>query len=78
MGFSSVSAIKNPPAMQKMSVQSLGQEGFLEEGWHLAPAFLPGEFHGQGSLAGYSPLGCKESGITGRTERACTCVCKNL
>ena len=25
------------------------------------PAFLPGESHGQRSLAGYSPWGCKES-----------------
>ena len=25
------------------------------------PAFLPGEFHGQRNLAGYSPWGCKES-----------------
>ena len=25
------------------------------------PIFLPGKFHGQRSLAGYSPYGCKES-----------------
>ena len=25
------------------------------------PVFLPGEYHGQRSLAGYSPLGSKES-----------------
>ena len=28
------------------------------------PAFLPGEFYGQGSLAGYSPWGHKESDMT--------------
>ena len=28
------------------------------------PVFLPGEFHGQRSLAGYSPWGCKESDMT--------------
>ena len=28
------------------------------------PAFLPGKFHGQRSLAGYSPWGCKESYMT--------------
>ena len=78
MGFSSVSAIKNPPAMQEMSVQSLGQKDSLEEGWLLTPVFLSGEFHGQGSLEGYSPLGCKESGTTERTEHAYTRVCKNL
>ena len=27
--------------------------------WQLIPAFLPGEFHGQRSLAGYSPWGGK-------------------
>ena len=28
------------------------------------PVFLPGEFHGQRSLVGYSPWGHKESDIT--------------
>ena len=28
------------------------------------PVFLPGEFHGQRSLVGYSPWGCKELKIT--------------
>ena len=28
------------------------------------PVFLPGEFHGQGSLVGYSPWGCKELNTT--------------
>ena len=31
-----------------------------------APVFLPGEFHGQRSLAGYSPRGHKESDTTDR------------
>ena len=30
------------------------------------PIFLPGEFHGQKSLADYSPWGCKESDMTER------------
>ena len=29
--------------------------------------FLPGKFHGQISLAGYNPWGCKELGTTGDT-----------
>ena len=29
--------------------------------WHLTPVFLPGEFCGQRSLAGYSPGGRRES-----------------
>jgi len=32
--------------------------------WPPTPVFLPGEFHGQKSLAGYSPWGCKESDTT--------------
>ena len=28
------------------------------------PGFLPGEFHGQRRLAGYSPWGCKELDTT--------------
>ena len=30
------------------------------------PVFLPGKFHGQRSLVGYSPWGCKESDTTER------------
>ena len=33
------------------------------------PVFLPGESHGQRSLAGYSPWGCKESDTTERLTR---------
>ena len=46
-----------------MWVRSLGQEDPLEEGMATTPVFLPGESHGQRSLAGYSPWGCKESDI---------------
>ena len=53
--------VKNLPAMQETGVQSLGQEDPLEKGWQLTPVFLPGEFHGQRSLAGYSPQGHRES-----------------
>ena len=35
--------------------------------WQPTPVFLPGEFHGQRSLAGYSPWGRKESDMTGAT-----------
>ena len=34
--------------------------------WQPTPVFLPGKFHGQRSLAGYSPWGRKESDTTGR------------
>ena len=32
--------------------------------WQPTPVFLPGGFHGQRILAGYSPWGCKESDTT--------------
>ena len=32
--------------------------------WQPIPVFLPGKFHGQRSLAGYSPWGRKESNLT--------------
>ena len=52
--------VKNPPAMQETPVPSLFQEDPLEKGWQPTPVFLPGEFHGQGSLAGCRPWGLKE------------------
>ena len=36
----------------------------LEEGMQPTPVFLPGESHGQRSLAGYSPWGRRESDMT--------------
>ena len=50
----------NLPAMQETQVLSLGQEDPLERG----RLFLPGEFHGQRRLVGYSPWGNKESDMT--------------
>ena len=44
---------------QEMLVRSLGGEDALEEGMATHPVFLPGESHGQRSLAGYSPHCCK-------------------
>ena len=38
--------------------------------WLLTPVLLPGEFHGQRSLAGYSPWGCKELDTTERLTLA--------
>ena len=41
--------------------------------WHLTPVFLPGESHGQRSMAGYSPWDCKDLDMTEqRTESAGT------
>ena len=43
--------VKNLPAMQEIWV---GKIPWRKE-WIPTPVFLPGEFHGQRSLAGYSP-----------------------
>ena len=42
------------------SIPGLGRFPWKRE-WLPTPVFLPGEFHGQRSLAGYSPWGFKES-----------------
>ena len=55
--------VKNPPAMQETWVWALGGEDPLEKGM-ATPIFLPGEFHGQRSLVGYSPWGCRDSDMT--------------
>ena len=52
--------VKNPPAMQETWVQSLGWEDPLKKEWLPTPVLLPGEFHGQRNLVGYSPWGHKE------------------
>ena len=39
--------------------------------WQHTPAFLPGEHHGQRSLAGYSSQGYRESDTTEVTGHAC-------
>ena len=56
--------VKNLPAMQETWIQSLGQEDPLEKDMQPTPVFLPGEFHEQRSLAGYSPWNLKESDTT--------------
>ena len=54
------------PAVQGIWVWSLGQEDPLEKGMTTHSSILPGGFHGQRSLAGYSPSGCKELDTTER------------
>ena len=58
-GFPAAQLVKDPPAMPETWVQSLGWEDPLRRAWQPMPVFLPGEPHGQRSLAGYSPWGCR-------------------
>ena len=52
----------------------------LRRQWQSTPILLPGESHGQRSLAGYSPWDRKELDRTEATEHACgkgsTCRCR--
>ena len=61
MGFPGVSEVKNPPANAETLVLALVWEDPRKRKWHPTLVFLPGKFHGQKSLAGYSPRGHKES-----------------
>ena len=45
-------------------VQLLGGEDPRRRKWQPTLVLLPGKSHGQRSLAGYSPWGCKESHTT--------------
>ena len=46
--------------MQETRAHSLGGEDPVEQEMATPPVFLPGEFHGQGCLVGYSPWSHKE------------------
>ena len=53
------------PTCQCRSCKRLGFEPWVRKNpwrraWQPAPVFLPGESLRQGSLAGYSPWGCKD------------------
>ena len=55
---------KNPHAIQETWVQPLVGKVPWRREWQPSPVFLPGEFHGQRRLAGYSPWSLKESDTT--------------
>ena len=67
VGFLGGSDVKNPPAMQETLFDLwVGKISWRRE-WLPTPVFWSGEFHGQRSLAGYSPWGCKELDMTEAT-----------
>ena len=59
-----VQMVKHLTTMQETQVQSLGWEDPLEKEMQPTPVLLPGKSHGQRSMVGYSPWGCKESDTT--------------
>ena len=50
--------------MQETPARFLGQEDPWRRKWLPTPVVLPGEFHGQRSMAGYNPWGHKELDTT--------------
>ena len=62
--------VKNLPAVQETWVLSPG-----EGNGNSTPVFLPGEFHGQRSLAGYSSWDRKDTDTTERLTLTAQYVC---
>ena len=58
--------VKSLFAVQETWVRSLGWEDPLEKEMATHSRSSPGKSHGQRSLVGCSPWGCKESGTTER------------
>ena len=79
LGFPGGAVVKNLPA----NAGDAGDSGFCSwvgkipwrRKWQSTPAFMPGKFHGQRSLVGYGPWGCKESDTTERLRHS---VCQGL
>ena len=61
--------VKNLPAMQETWFDPwIGKIPWRRK-WPPTPVFLPGEFHGQRSLVGYSPWGRKESDTKNKEKK---------
>ena len=75
MSFPGGLVVKNLPA----NAGDIGDTGLIPESgrsiWQPTSVFLPGKFHGQKSLAVYSPWDCKESNMT---EHTCTTLVSNI
>ena len=67
-GFTGGSVVKNPPDPWVRKIP-------WNRKWHPTQVVLPGKFHGQRNLVGYSPWGRRESDTT---ERQSTHTSKTL
>ena len=56
--------VKNPPANGREAFNPRVGKSPLGRKWQPTPVFLPGESHGQKSLVGRNPQGCKKSDKT--------------
>ena len=64
--------VNNLPAMQETQVHPCIRKILWRREWQSTPVFFPGESHGQRSLVGHSPGGCKESRHDGATNTTTT------
>ena len=64
--------VKNLPEMQETRFSPWVRKIPWRRKWLPSPVFLPGEFHGQRSLVGYSPWNCKELDVTDRVTQYST------
>ena len=76
-GFPAGSVVENPPAEQERQVQSWVRKILWGRTWQPTPVFLPGEFHGQRYLAGYSSWCLKELDITEQFSLSLTVISLN-
>ena len=56
--------VENLPVVQETRIWSLDGKMHWRREWQPTPVFSPGKLHGQRSLVGYGPWGCKESDKT--------------
>ena len=80
--FPGGSVVKNPLANEEdmVSVPESGRSIPWRREWLPTPVFLPGKFHGQRSLGGYSPWGCERVDLTERpnNNKWITQLCKKV
>ena len=75
LSFPDDSVVKNPPITQvthrRLVFHAWVREIPWSRKWQSTPLFLPGKFHGQRSLPGYSPQHHKELDVTEVTQHTC-------
>ena len=62
--------VKSLPAMQEIRLDPWVRKMPWRREWQPTVVLLPGKSHGQRSLGGYSPQGCKELDTTKRLTRS--------
>ena len=61
--------VKNPPAKQEGRFDPWVRKIPWSRRWPPTPVFMTGKPHGERSVVGYSPQGCKDSDMTEHVRR---------